>query len=271
MKGIKRMALLLSLIMVMTAVLVMPASAESTGVVESTGSSDWTYTATLVPQSGTLDGHYLLVVFKQTETEGTPTMPSFTADDILYIDQVTVSDASSVVFDDWAPKSYSGGSAWIIGADLKEFIGWLEAHGVSFSGTIGYLSTAKSAPTAVLSVGSTEIELDVNESTLSTGSSSVVGSSIPDGEYTLTISKKGYLPYTTTVVVSGENVTMADIQLLAGDADEDGKFINFSDLQALLSDYKKDGVADSAANFNEDEYVNFADLSIIISNYKKTY
>ncbi len=57
-------------------------------------------------------------------------------------------------------------------------------------------------------------------------------------------------------------------QLLPGDADLNGT-VNGADLNAVLSNYNKTGMAWSDGNFDDNGTVNGADLNIVLSNYNK--
>ncbi len=79
---------------------------------------------------------YSLVVIKTSSLDSGGFPSSFTADDILYIDQKTAdsTDAgnNSIVFSNFIPMNYTGGKAFMTGGSLSEptEIGTLESHGL---------------------------------------------------------------------------------------------------------------------------------------------
>jgi len=113
-------------------------------------STSWKYTATLdgsdnetavtsatTPTTINEGDMYLLLVLATSDPETDTAFPeTFTADDILYIDQITA-DATdegnqTVVFSDFIPLNYTGGKAFVTGGSLGSptYIGYLPGHGV---------------------------------------------------------------------------------------------------------------------------------------------
>ncbi len=110
-------------------------------------STSWTYTATLdgsdeetevtsavTPTTITEGDMYLLLVLKTSAPETDTAFPdTFTADDILYIDQITATESNqTIVFSGFIPMNYAGGKAFVTGGSLESptYIGYLPSHGV---------------------------------------------------------------------------------------------------------------------------------------------
>ena len=100
-----------------------------------------------------------------------------------------------------------------------------------------------------------------------------VSAAVPEGEYTLTIAKKGYLTYTMTgvTVYSDSRIELPKIELLAGDVDGNDN-IDLNDL--ILSVRGMDFLPDFEAlrklgDVNEDGITNILDYTYTKSNFDK--
>lgn len=95
------------------------------------------------------------------------------------------------------------------------------------------------------------------------------------GEYDIVISKTSYLEHRVTniVVKDGEIITINDINIYAGDLDENEE-IEIEDLTSIIENYgtiTDDNKAQKAQyDLNEDGIVNKQDRSILKANYGKT-
>ena len=218
----------------------------------------------------TIDGQqYALLVVKRTYENGAADY-SISEDTIMYIDQ-KAADSSGVSFD-FIPRSTP---------DCVVLLGGKFSDGQSpkVLGTlIGKGATVEVPETSISFVGTTAptLSLETTDGTSYSfteqgGSYSAAG--IPDGTYTFTVEKKSHLPYTRTIeIVNGEVVGgIPEVSLLAGDVDDDHRYINTGDISALLADFKRPDAVNHPTNINEDGYVNVSDLSIILTNFKKDY
>lgn len=184
---------------------------------------------------------------------------------IQYIDQ-TAADENGTVSFTYIPKS-TPDSVVLMGAEglsSPVLLATVESKGVTVTGSVDFLGSATKATVSLTdeagNVFSTETAAGAYEIT-----------SVPDGTYTLTITKKGHLPYSTTVTIDADNTTLGAVTLLGGDVDDDHNYINFSDLTVLIGAYDSSVTAAAAADINEDALVNFTDLSVLLTNYDKQY
>ena len=98
---------------------------------------------------------------------------------------------------------------------------------------------------------------------------------LKEGEYDLVVTKTSYLEYrlTNIVVKDGETSTIDDINIYAGDPDENGE-IEIEDLTTIIENYgtiTDDNKAQKGKyDLNEDGIVNKQDRSILKANYGKT-
>ncbi|HWP79631.1 MAG TPA: dockerin type I repeat-containing protein [Candidatus Acidoferrum sp.] len=163
------------LALLLTGVLSFAALAD-TGVDKGGSAPRWTYTATLdgedadTPATITAGDMYLLVVIRTSSLEGGGFPSSLSADDILYIDQKTAdaSDASdeganSIVFANFIPMNYTGGTAFLTGGSLGEpvALGTLENLGIWGDVNEDFVANATDA-VLVLRHSSGIIELNSN-------------------------------------------------------------------------------------------------------------
>ena len=91
-------------------------------------------------------------------------------------------------------------------------------------------------------------------------------------EYDIVVVKKSYLEYrlTNIIVKAGEDVTVDDINIYAGDLDENGE-IEISDLTTIVDHYGTvTGAQLTMYDLNEDGVVDKFDRSILKQNYSKT-
>ncbi len=133
MKKFFRTGLLALALMILLAI---PAFAVSS-VDQSSGTSNWTYTATLDDPSIAKDQMFLLIVIKTSSLSDTGGFPAtLSAGDILYIDQKTASAEDqtnhTIVFSNFIPMNYVGGKAFITGDNLSgpTYLGDLPSHGI---------------------------------------------------------------------------------------------------------------------------------------------
>ena len=98
---------------------------------------------------------------------------------------------------------------------------------------------------------------------------------LKEGEYDLVVTKTSYLEYrlTNIVIKEGETITIDDINIYAGDIDENGE-IEIEDLTSIIENYgtiTDDNKAQKGKyDLNEDGIVNKQDRSILKANYGKT-
>ncbi len=235
-------------------------AADYDGTVVDNGDGSYTASCSITQQGK----QYAILVVKNL-------MPDwgFRAEDVLFIDQ-KAADENGVSFT-YIPKSYAD-CAVLLGGEFADgvspkMLGEVEGKGATIDipmGNIGYEGVTP--PTVALSGTSGDYSFEDSEN-------GYTASGIMDGEYTLTISKTSHLPYTVTVTVQDGEIVggIPQVELLAGDVDDDHRYINTGDISALLVDFKREDAVGNPTNVNEDGYVNISDLSIILSNFKKSY
>ena len=197
--------------------------------------------------------------------DGTTANYSIGESTIQYIDQ-TAADENGAVSFTYIPKS-TPDSVVLMGAEglsSPVLLATVESKGVTVTGNVDFLCSATKATVSLTdeagNVFSTETAAGAYEIT-----------SVPDGTYTLSITKKGHLPYSATVTIDADNTTLGDVTLLGGDVDDDSRYINANDLSALIASYKDESAVNDAVNINEDASVNATDLSTLLANFKKAY
>lgn len=95
-------------------------------------------------------------------------------------------------------------------------------------------------------------------------------SNLTDDTYVVRIEMSLYLDRTRTVVVAGDTLTLPDVALLGGDANDDDT-INVQDLTIIGGQFGKastDPTLDARANINNDLEVNILDLVLAAGNYE---
>ena len=196
---------------------------------------------------------------------GTESSYAISEKTIMYIDQKTVAGDGSVSFE-FIPKSTPDSLVLlgVAGAPEPVLLGTVVGQGVTVSGTVNFQGSVTKATVKLTDAGGAEYTVETAK-----GGYEILG--VPEGEYTLTITKKGHLPYSKAVTVSSDAADLGSVSLLGGDVDSDHRYINFSDVSALLADFKKDTAVNNATNINEDAFVNFTDLSTLLANFKKSY
>ena len=108
----------------------------------------------------------------------------------------------------------------------------------------------------------------VGEAAAEDGSFSVSAS----GECDVVITKGGCLTYTVKGVnVSDANIDLGEIQLVAGDVNEDDK-INIADMGVFRQEFGKtgDAIGNACTDVNGDGKVNIADMGVFRQNFGKT-
>ena len=183
--------------------------------------------------------------------------------DIKYIDQEAVSDtAVTYTFKlleadrQGTYDVYVGGT----GVDAPE--------DTSFSfdtkkiiGTITVLGDATKAP----AVATDASNVSVNGTVKADGTYAI---EVGQGTYKVVLGKAGYLYKTyENVAANAAEVNLGAITLLGGDLSNDGA-IDFTDLQALLNNYRGN-VAEY--DMNDDGVVDFTELQTLLGNYRANY
>lgn len=224
----------------------------------------YTYTATYTDQAYAGKQAAIVVVRGTEQDDGTL---SYTLSDktITYIDQKAISDDGSISFT-FIPRSQPDSLVLlgIEGTDAPVLVGKIIGQGVTVSGTVDFHGEATKANVTLKSADGAEYSIETAK-----GAYTIDG--VSEGDYTLTIEKKGHLPYSKSVTIDADTLDLGSVTLLGGDVDTDSRYINFSDVSVMLSEFKKETAVSNSSNINEDNYVNFTDLSILLSNFKKTY
>ncbi|MDY4953930.1 MAG: carboxypeptidase-like regulatory domain-containing protein, partial [Candidatus Onthomonas sp.] len=162
----------------------------------------------------------VLLVVAGTYDGSTPTY-TISESTIQYIDQTAADSSGSVSFT-YIPKS-TPDSLVLLGIEGQSgpiLLATVESKGVTVSGSVSFRGDFTKA-TVSLTAGSDVFSVE-------TASGAYEIASVPDGTYTLSITKKGHLPYSTTVTVDADNTALGSVTLLGGDVDSDHRFINAS-------------------------------------------
>ncbi|MBR5517875.1 MAG: hypothetical protein IKV86_02490 [Clostridia bacterium] len=202
---------------------------------------------------------------------------TITVDNIMYIDQTVADENGNFSFTNYIPKDNvpKGGKYTVkVGATSLN---------TPISG--GYLEIPE-APVVVPGypvTGNVNFKGDLTKATLTlTSGDKTVASiesangkfsieNIPDGTYTLTVKKAKHLPATVEVTVNGGTINVPEIELLAGDCNNDLE-IGYADLAQVIAIYgylSTNEYYDDTYDVNEDGEVGYTDLSAIIANYGK--
>lgn len=183
--------------------------------------------------------------------------------DIKYIDQEAVSDTAVTYTFKLLEADRTGTYDVYVGGTGVD-----APDSTSFSfdtkkiiGTITVLGDATKA-TAVATDASA---ISVNGTVKADGTYEI---EVGQGTYDVVLGKAGYLYKTYEDVVANANeVNLGAITLMAGDLDNSGT-IDFTDLQAVLSNYRGN-VAEYDVDNNGS--VDFTELQNVLSNYRKAY
>ncbi|MBE6031683.1 MAG: hypothetical protein E7224_00625 [Clostridiales bacterium] len=241
------------------------------------------------------EGQYLLLIVKDTDND--EDMPSFTADDIMYIDQ-TASDNSGVSFsgvgstEGFIPREYSPATGefynkvFITGTGIASpiYLGYLQGvPGVTVSGSV-----AASSNTAAWRTGDTTVTLTKEGGASASYSAvlTVAGGNIVDNttskktaetfafntvsaaKYTLAVKKPHFAPYEESVTVSTSAVELDAVALYNyGDVSKDGKINSTDAVQTLRNGAKFTGYQKLLADINGDNKANSTD-AVNILRYK---
>lgn len=201
----------------------------------------------------------------------------------VYIDQATADSTGKISFSNFAPKGvapseegykvstiFIGGkgfeTAQAIGI-LRE-AGWEEKTDIIISGTaIDSVSSIKLAKITVLNAAGEVVK------TAEANAEGVYSISVPAGtNYSVVITKDGYLTFTYTGVAAEADITLKEVDLteMAGDIDGDGEIV-LGDLQILLGDYNKvvgeDELESDNSDIDGDGEVVLGDLQAMLSGY----
>ena len=229
---------------------------------------DLTYTSnTLVAGN-----QYVLLIVK-----GTPESYSVSSGTIMYIDQ-TASGTSgdvSVSFADFMPRSLPDcvvllGGAFAAGTASPVVLGTIIGHGSTVTGSVSYLGTVTRPVVKLTDTTNASSIYTATVSTPSSGTASYTFDAIPDGTYTLSITKTGHKAYSGTVTINADNTEMAAVTLLGGDVDADGG-VTLSDLSSILTGFGQSGAGITVAgnDIDEDGGITLTDLSTTLTNFGK--
>lgn len=205
----------------------------------------------------------------------------------VYIDQATANSAGKIEFNGFAPKGkgaseegYVESTVFIGGESLNgaQMIGYLRSSKYSdvkefvISGKIIDKVTAlKGATVTVVGADKTvavPFTADAEGTGIHSGTYSIT---VPaDVDYSVTITKDGYLTFTYTNVDVAADVILddVDVTLLAGDVNGDGQKI-LTDIEGVLADFnnKGDAIANESADVNGDGQVILTDLEAILAGF----
>ena len=101
---------------------------------------------------------------------------------------------------------------------------------------------------------------------------SVTFGGVAAGTYDLTVKKGGCLTHTIkNITVEDEDIDFGEIDLVAGDVNEDDK-INIADMGVFRQEFGKTGsdISNTYADVNNDGKVNIADMGVFRQNFGKT-
>ncbi len=93
-----------------------------------------------------------------------------------------------------------------------------------------------------------------------------VGNGVAKGNYTATVTRRGYLNATKSITVGTSDLTLTTPTLLGGDVNGD-QSVSESDLTAVGGAFGTTITADTGPDINGDGYVNILDLVLVGSNY----
>lgn len=129
-------------------------------------------------------------------------------------------------------KSDSNGSLVVVGGSTKTITVIVRPKGVSVSGTVtSYGDAGENVTVQLIEAGHTEPSYE----DIVTGNSAAYSfATVPAGDYTLKVMKKGHAPLTKEITVGDSNVTEDVTIYLIGDVNKDGK-IDANDMQRVYA------------------------------------
>lgn len=214
--------------------------------------------------------YYTLLMVKAdvNESGGLDTPYSLTEDNILYIDQKLSGVDGSISFD-VRPSSVES-SVFLLGGSFDQsgltspvMLGTAHLSGVEVSGTVEYSGSSVPAVSLTPAAG------PALQGVVSANAFLISG--VPAGSYTLEIQKIGHLLYNSNIAVADSNVIVPLITLKGGDTNAD-LYVNASDLSNVLGQFGSSGISENGCDINEDTYINASDLSSVLANFgQSTY
>ena len=219
------------------------------------------------------DRQYALLMLKaEINDEGdqiTATPGSFTADNILYVDQKASDDKGFVSFEVY-PSGVKN-SVILLGGSFNESeppltspicLGTIYVSGFEVKGTVALQGRTSGK------LNDAEVSLSPQTGdalTVKTDTDGVyIFETVEPGDYMLTVYMAGYLSYQKNTLSVNLDTELNTITLKGGDIVNDGQ-VTSSDLSNLLSVYLSTTTAPS--DINGDGQVTSSDLSILLANY----
>lgn len=213
--------------------------------------------------------YYTLLMVKAdvNESGGLDTPYALTEDNILYIDQKLSGADGSISFD-VRPSSVES-SVFLLGGSFDQsgltspvMLGAAHLSGVDVSGTVALQGRTVGRLDQV-SLTLTPAAGDPL-SVLTDASGNYLFSGTPQATYRLKAEKAGYLSYEKLSLPVTVDVALNAISLKGGDINSDGQ-VTSTDLSTLLSLYLNTTTA--VSDINGDGQVTSTDLSILLANY----
>ena len=218
---------------------------------------------------------YALLIAKGTMpagavVNGTMAMPTIDSTTLTYIDQTTA-EGTTVKFENFIPKSVPN-SVVLLGGSFNGYespvvIGFINGQGVLVTGTISIPQN-----TSDTKLNNVTFTLFEGDNALSNGVVDQNGtfsfSGVADGTYKVSVKKPGCVSASTTVTVEGEEVSIGELTLYAGDVNGNNE-INVYDLMDMLDDWGKssDKLGSNYSDTNENGFVNIYDLFVLLDNF----
>lgn len=145
----------------------------------------------------------------------------------------------------------------------------VKSKGVEVSGTItSYGSKTDTITVQLIEVGHTE---PAYEDIVSGNSAAYSFDTVPAGNYTLKVMKKGHAPFTKEITVGDSNVTENVTIYLIGDVNKDGA-VSVSDMQRLYAHLNgtKPLTDTSTADVNNDKVISVSDMQRLYAHLNGT-
>ena len=209
----------------------------------------------------TANKEYMVWVLKGVKTAAADV--SFTQSDVMYVDQVTAK-ANGAAFNGFLPMKSVDSTVVITGQGMEApvIVGYIKAEGNLISGYIGLTGRTKNFGGAELIF--TNVETGEATDPITTNENNYFETMLPNGTYTLTITKDGYLSYTDkTYEVSSESGWTEEISLVPGDLNNNGK-IELMDYGIFRSNF---GSRVAIGDLNGNGQVELMDYGIFRSNF----